>query len=77
MRDGDGRALWVLHRGRPRDRLMQVPYLATVLAAGVVVFAIVAWWRGWWTLIGWLHCALIAATGVARIWWHAYWNVMF
>ncbi|NPV09297.1 MAG: beta-lactamase family protein [Anaerolineae bacterium] len=59
------------------DVLMQVPYLATVLAAGVVVFAIVAWWRRWWTLIGRLHYALIAAAGVALIWWHAYWNVIF
>ncbi|MGI6207969.1 MAG: serine hydrolase domain-containing protein [Anaerolineae bacterium] len=58
------------------NALLTVPYLTSVLAIGVAVFAVLAWVKGWWTLIGRLHYTLIAAAGLALVWWYAYWNVI-
>jgi hypothetical protein len=44
-----------------------LPWLLMLGTGGVVVLAVVAWRRGWWTLAGRLHYSFIACACVALI----------
>ena len=56
--------------------LFIIPFLTAVLAAGVLVFAGLAWKNGYWTVIGRLHYSLVALAVVAFIWFLSYWGLL-
>lgn len=42
----------------------------------ILVFAVLAWVRGYWNPIGRLHYSLVALTGLAFVWFRNYWNLL-
>jgi len=56
--------------------LFFVPWLAAVLAAALVVFAVLAWVRGWWTVWGRLLYTLLALLSAGYVWFLWYWNLL-
>ena len=55
--------------------LFLLPLPISILASGMVVFTILAWARGWWSLPGRVHYTLVTGAGLAFTWWMAYWNL--
>ena len=53
-----------------------LPWLIVGLTIPVVVFALAAWWRGFWGLAGRLHYSLLAGMAVVGLWFMAYWNLL-
>lgn len=63
--------------------LFVLPMVAGVLALAVAILAALGWagrangsGRPWWGLAGRLHYTLVAAAGLAMVWWAAYWNLL-
>jgi len=63
--------------------LFVLPVMAGVLALAVATLAAFSWagqangsGRPWWGLAGRLHYTLVAAAGIAMVWWAAYWNLL-
>jgi CubicO group peptidase (beta-lactamase class C family) len=61
--------------GRMRTLLM-LPLLGTVLTSWVLVCAVLAWWRGLWSLPARLHYTAAALAGLALKWFQATWNLL-
>jgi hypothetical protein len=55
--------------------LFLLPLPISILASGMVVFTILAWARGWWSLPGRVHYTLVTVAGLTFTWWMAYWNL--
>lgn len=56
--------------------LFLIPLLTTVLAMGLVVFAILAWKHRYWTAVGRVHYSLLTLTAPAFIWFLSYWDLL-
>jgi hypothetical protein len=56
--------------------LLAIPYLLAVLAAGMLVFAVLAWTRRYWTVGGRLFYTLLALAAAAQIWFLFFWNLL-
>jgi hypothetical protein len=56
--------------------LLVLPLLGTVLAVFSVAFALLAWWRHFWSLPARLHYTAVAVAGVAFTWFLATWNLL-
>ena len=56
--------------------VLTLPILVSVLSAGVLVYAVVAWRRGYWGLFGRLHYTLVALSAVALVALFGYYNLI-
>jgi hypothetical protein len=56
--------------------LLVIPLVTTVLAAGMVGAAILAWKNGYGAVVGRLHYSLVTLTTLIFIAWAAYWNLL-
>ena len=56
--------------------LVSLHYFTAGLAAMMAGFAVWAWLKGWWTLIGRLHYTLLVVVAAALTWWQSYWNLL-
>jgi len=52
------------------------PIVGAVLGIGVLIFAILAWKKKYWTIYGRLHYSLILLSGVVFLWLLNYWNLL-
>lgn len=50
--------------------------LGVTLAPFALIFALVAWQRGFWNRRGRLHYALVALVAAGFVWWLNYWNLL-
>jgi hypothetical protein len=57
--------------------LMVLPYILAGLGVLMLVFAVLAWIRRYWTLVGRLHYTLLALSGLSVLWGVWYWNLLF
>ncbi len=55
---------------------LMLPILASILTLGVVVFAALAWKKGFWTWFRRVHYTLFAVFAVGLVWFYWYWNVL-
>jgi CubicO group peptidase (beta-lactamase class C family) len=46
------------------------------LTAAAVVFAVLAWWRGFWRIGGRVHYTLVTLGAVGLVWFMIYWNML-
>lgn len=61
----------------PLLRAMQVlPLLIIALAAAALAFTVVVWRRRYWGVAGRVHYTLVAAAGLAFVWFLYYWNLL-
>ena len=61
------------------DTTMALAVLAwcvAVLAPGVALLAVIAWWKRWWGPAGRLHYTVIALAGLALLWYEVYWEFL-
>jgi CubicO group peptidase (beta-lactamase class C family) len=49
---------------------------AVVMAAGLPIFAVLAWKDGYWSRLGRMHYTLLTAVVLAFTWWLSYWNLL-
>ena len=56
--------------------LLWTPIVTTALTALVLWFAVRAWKRRMWSVWWRLHYGLIAAAGLAFVWFFVYWNLL-
>ena len=56
--------------------LLVIPVLTAVLAAGLVVFTILAWKNRYWRLAGRIHYTLVTLAALAFAWFLNYWNFL-
>ena len=47
-----------------------------ILAVGAVVFTVLAWRRGYWTLAWRIHYTLVTLGAAAMVWWYFNWKVI-
>ena len=47
-----------------------------ILAVGAVVFTVLAWRRGYWTLAWRIHYTLVTLGAVAVVWWYFNWKII-
>jgi hypothetical protein len=47
-----------------------------VMAAGLPIFAVLAWKDGYWSRLGRMHYTLLTAVVLAFTWWLSYWNLL-
>jgi hypothetical protein len=50
--------------------------LAVVMTAGLLIFAVLAWKDGYWSLLGRMHYTLLTVIVLAFTWWLSYWNLL-
>jgi hypothetical protein len=55
--------------------LFVLPVVIAALSVGLLVFAILAWMRRFWSLPGRIHFSLVALSGLAFVVWLVYWNL--
>jgi CubicO group peptidase (beta-lactamase class C family) len=58
------------------DVLLQMPLLLAVLGALMLVFAVAAWFKGYWNAGARLAYSLLALFALAVVWSLAYWNLL-
>ena len=51
-------------------------YLPAVLALGLPIFTIFAWFKGWWKVSMQVYYTLVTLAVFAGIWWAHYWNLL-
>ena len=56
--------------------LLLIPIITTVLAVVMLVAAVIAWSRGYWSTLGRLYYSLITLAALAFVWWANYWNLI-
>ncbi|MBI5934832.1 MAG: beta-lactamase family protein [Chloroflexi bacterium] len=57
--------------------LFQIPPLTAALAVGMIVFAVLAWARGYWTRSGRMYYTLLTIVALAFLGWLNYWNLIY
>jgi hypothetical protein len=57
------------------DVLLLFPYVLALSGLGVVVFAVLAWAQGWWTVRARLFYNLLALAVVGLLWQMAFWKL--
>jgi hypothetical protein len=55
---------------------LMLPIVTTVLTAGLVYFAALAWKEGYWTWFRRLHYTSFAVLAVGLAWFYWYWNIL-
>lgn len=55
---------------------LAIPLVTTALTVAVVIFAIMAWRRGFWSLAGRIQYSILAASAAAFAWSLAYINML-
>jgi len=53
-----------------------IPLMMVILGVVVVIFAGIAWWKGYWRIPGRIHYTLYAVATIALLWFFSYWNVI-
>lgn len=53
-----------------------VPYAIVLLAAGVLIFAVLSWVKGYWKLAGRIHYTVFALFSGGFSWMFYYWNII-
>jgi CubicO group peptidase (beta-lactamase class C family) len=53
-----------------------LPILTSLLTAGVAVYAVIAWQRGFWTRGRRVHYTLFALFAVGLVWFYWFWNIL-
>lgn len=56
--------------------LLLLPIITTVLAVVMLVAAVIAWIRGYWSTLGCLYYSLITLAALVFVWWANYWNLI-
>ncbi len=56
--------------------LLIIPPLTTVLTIGLLLFAVLAWRRRYWTVVGRVHYSLLTLAALAFIWFLSYWSLL-
>ena len=56
--------------------LLIIPPLTTVLTIGLLLFAVLAWSRRYWTVVGRVHYSLLTLAALAFIWFLSYWSLL-
>ena len=56
--------------------LARLPVVLALLAAAMLVFALLAWWKRYWTAGGRLFYSLLALFALAAVWSLSYWNFL-
>jgi len=56
--------------------VMMLPLLMAIAGAAVLVFAVLAWWKGFWRLGVCLHYTLFTAAALALLWVMHFWNLL-
>jgi len=56
--------------------LLVVPNLVAALAIALVVLAVLAWRRRWWSVAGRLQYSFTAAAALGFVWFCALWNLL-
>ncbi len=56
--------------------LLVIPIVTTALTMVMLVAAVIAWIRGYWSTLGRLYYSLITLTALAFVWWASYWNLI-
>jgi hypothetical protein len=54
-----------------------LPWVVLPLTGVIMIFAWLAWMRKYWTRTGRVLYSILAAAGVAHIWFLVYWNLLF
>jgi CubicO group peptidase (beta-lactamase class C family) len=57
--------------------LMILPVILTVLAVGMLVFAVLAWIKNWWSRGGRIFYTLLTLAVLVFVWQLIYWNFLF
>lgn len=52
--------------------VLKLPWFLALMGGAMVVFAILSWWKGWWTLALRLHYTLVTAAAFGLLWVMAY-----
>ena len=47
-----------------------------ILAVGAVVFTVLAWRRGYWSLSWRIHYTLVTLAAIAVVWWYFDWKII-
>jgi hypothetical protein len=55
-------------------QLLAIPF--AILAVGAVIFAFLAWRRGYWNLTWRIHYTLVTLGAVAVVWWYFNWKII-
>jgi cellobiose-specific phosphotransferase system component IIC len=58
------------------EAIMYVPWILAVLLIGVLLGAVFAWLRKYWTLTGRIFYTVLALAAIAHIWFLSYWNLL-
>jgi len=58
------------------EAIMYVPWILAVLLIGVLLGAVFAWLRKYWTLTGRIFYTVLALMAIAHIWFLSYWNLL-
>jgi hypothetical protein len=53
-----------------------IAIVATALTMVMLVAAVIAWIRGYWSTLGRLYYSLITLAALAFVWWANYWNLI-
>ncbi len=51
-----------------------MPLMMAILGIAVVIFTVIAWWKGYWRIPGRIHYSLFAAATILLLWLFSYWN---
>ena len=75
--------MWMFNLGFPRfglslfDRFaLGLGVLSAVLTVGALVYAVLAWKKGYWGVVFRLYYTLVTVAAVAYIWFLNYWNLL-
>jgi len=56
--------------------LLVIPIITTILTAALLLFTLLAWRRGYWSLVERWHYSLVALTCIALVIWSYHWNLL-
>jgi CubicO group peptidase (beta-lactamase class C family) len=77
--------VWGMLWGRPNELLdaslilkiaLGLGVLAAVLTVGALVYTVLAWKNGYWTVAGRAYYTLVTIAAVAFVWFSTYWNLL-
>jgi hypothetical protein len=58
------------------QRLLWLPLVAALLIALSGLFALRAWFQGYWSWPSRVHYTLVALAGATVLWWTWHWNLL-
>ena len=55
---------------------LMLPIIASILTLGVAAYAVLIWWRGYWTRWRRVHYTLFAVFAIGLVWFYWFWNIL-